>query len=281
MSFTSIEFLLFIALLAALYRATPLHWRYFFLLAASYLFYLSAGLKSLGLLIAVTMLTFVAGIVIGRASSQVKKIVFLATLFSLCSYLFVFKMVAVLPRKDFASWVMPLGLSYYTFKLIGYVLDVYWGKIKPENRIVAFASYVAFFPQIVAGPIQRADYFQQKPVPGLVSPAVLRIAWGIAKKLIVADNLAPAVTYIFSHVAGSHTPLWIGFYLWPLQLYADFSGLTDIAIGTGLLFGITGPREFQSPVYCIEHQRLLAPLAHVSHQLAGRLPIHSVANGHS
>src|SRR5262249_55675596 len=143
-----------------------------------------------------------------------------------------------------------LGISYYTFKLISYVLEVHWGKMDACRRVADFAGYVAFFPQIVAGPIQRpADYLGQLPaVPSRVSEALSRIAWGCIKKLIIADNLAPAVGYVYSHVTGLEgAPLWLGFYLFPLQLYADFSGLTDIAIGAGKLFGITGPENFNRP----------------------------------
>ena len=118
------------------------------------------------------------------------------------------------------------------------------------RRVGDFAAYVAFFPQILAGPIQRpADYFSQlPPIPARVTDALPRIAWGLVKKLLIADNLAPAVNYVYANVGGLHgAPLWVGFYLFPLQIYADFSALTDIAIGTGRLLGITGPENFNRP----------------------------------
>jgi D-alanyl-lipoteichoic acid acyltransferase DltB (MBOAT superfamily) len=122
--------------------------------------------------------------------------------------------------------------------------------MKASRSLVQFAAYVAFFPQIVAGPIQRPeDFFAQLPPhPGRVIEAAPRIAWGLCKKLLIADSLAPAVNYVFAHTGELHgAPLWMGMYLFPLQLYADFSGLTDIAIGAGRLFGITGPENFNRP----------------------------------
>jgi len=159
--------------------------------------------------------------------------------------------VALLTRKQgIGGLIMPVGISYYTFKLIAYVLNVHWGKIEASRNLVEFAAYVSFFPQIVAGPIQRPESFfgQLPPVPAPVIEALPRIMWGFCKKLLIADNLAPAVSYIYAHIGDMHgAPLWIGVYLFPLQLYADFSGLTDIAIGTGRLFGITGPENFNRP----------------------------------
>ncbi len=145
---------------------------------------------------------------------------------------------------------MPLGISYYSFKLISYILEVHRGNLPAERSLVKFGAYVAFFPQIVAGPIQRpGDFFGQlPPTPVSIGGAVARIAWGLTKKLMIADNLAPAVNFVYAHVFDLHgAPLWIGLYLFPFQLYADFSGLTDIAIGAGQLFGITGPENFNRP----------------------------------
>ena len=248
MSFVSIEFLIFLFVLAGLYKVVPASWRYAFLLVSSYLFYISAGLRATELLVGATLFTYVVGVGISKWNDRsFGKSAFILALACLCVYLIFFKILAVLPKHGGASWIMPLGLSYYTFKLIGYLLDVHWGKIIAEKRLIAFAAYIVFFPQIVAGPIQREDFLSQPLRSDVSASAVLRIAWGIAKKVIIADHLGLAVDYVFSHVSGSNTPLWLGFYLWPLQLYADFSGLTDIAIGAGSLFGITGPENFNRP----------------------------------
>ena len=156
----------------------------------------------------------------------------------------------IAPLMGLTSLVAPLGVSYYTFKLISYVVDVYWGKYRAGTDLIAFSLYVVFFPQIVAGPIQRpGDFLAQLPSASPnISEGVLRIVAGLYKKLLIADNLGISVAYVYSHMTSlTGAPLLLGFCLFPLQLYADFSGLTDIAIGSGLLFGIRGPENFDRP----------------------------------
>jgi alginate O-acetyltransferase complex protein AlgI len=240
---------LFVTAVAILYQACPVRWRNCFLLAVSYLFYFTWSLWAAAVLAVATLLAFFAGEWAVGTKSKAKVTTFAAVM-ALIAYLFFFKVIAVLPNNGLARLAMPLGLSYYTFKLISYVLDVHWGKIEPERRLTAFAAYVAFFPQIVAGPIQRAgDFLEQVPPPRTGAlRGIPRIAWGFAKKMFIADQLAPAISYVFAHVHTLHSPaLMVGFYLFPLQLYADFSALTDVAIGTGQLFGVQGPENFDRP----------------------------------
>ena len=251
MSFTDFSFLVFIAAIAILCRLCPRQSRSLLLLGASYLFYLTWSARGAVLLAVVTGLTFAAGMGIERArKSQTHAWLTPLAIILLAGYLLAFKIALLGPSRGIAGLVMPLGISYTTFKLISYVLDVHWGKMDASMRLADFAAYVAFFPQILAGPIQRpGDYFSQlPPVPARTADALPRIAWGLVKKLLIADNLAPAVNYVYAHLTALHgAPLWVGFYLFPLQMYADFSGLTDIAIGTGRLFGITGPENFNRP----------------------------------
>ena len=251
MNFISLPFLVFLTAVAILYRVCPVAWRNWLLLVASYAFYCTWRVGAAGALAALTITTFFAGKSAGETESPNRAwMVSLFTVSLLAGYLFFFKIAAVLPVTGLNRWVMPLGISYYTFKLISYVLDIYWGKMAPETRFVPFASYVAFFPQIVAGPIQRPNDFlsQLPPLRISVSEAIPRIAWGLGKKLLIAENLAPAVNYVFSHATGLRgAELLAGMYLFPLQLYADFSGLTDIAIGIGCLFGIESPENFNRP----------------------------------
>jgi len=252
LSFTEPLFVLYLAVCVCLNRLCPARLRPLLILAASYGFYVTWSPLATAILAVLTLLTFGAGLLAEKARGNGAGLAWLgsATAILLAGYLVAFKIALLTPEHGIAGLVMPLGISYYTFKLISYVLDVYRGALPAEKRIVPFAAYVAFFPQIVAGPIQRpGDFFAQlPPKPGSAPSAVARIAWGLAKKLIIADNLAPAVTFIYAHVLDLHgAPLWVGLYLFPLQLYADFSGLTDIAIGAGQLFGITGPENFNRP----------------------------------
>jgi alginate O-acetyltransferase complex protein AlgI len=253
LSFTEPLFLLYLAVCTSINRICPARLRAAFLLVASYVFYLTWSPAAAGLLALLTILTFVAGLRVetARITGEVGP-AWLApgAVVLLVAYLAAFKVALLTSGHGIAGLVMPLGISYYTFKLISYLLDVHWGKIPAERGPVNFAAYIAFFPQIVAGPIQRPGEFfaQLPPKPALVSGALPRIGWGLVKKLLIADNLAPAVNSIYTHVTGLHgAPLWVAFYVFPLQLYADFSGLTDIAIGAGRLFGITGPENFNRP----------------------------------
>jgi alginate O-acetyltransferase complex protein AlgI len=251
LSYTDFSFLVFLAVVAGLCRLCPRRLRSLFLLTASYLFYLTWSARAALLLVAVTAFTFAVGIGIERGrDSRNRGWLGPGAVLILAGYLLAFKIALLRPSHGIAGLVMPLGISYTTFKLISYVLEVHWGKMSACRHFADFAAYVAFFPQILAGPIQRpADYFSQlPPIPARVADALPRIAWGFVKKLLIADNLAPAVNYVYANVGGLHgAPLWVGFYLFPMQLYADFSGLTDIAIGTGRLLGITGPENFNRP----------------------------------
>jgi alginate O-acetyltransferase complex protein AlgI len=249
MSLTSFEFLCFLTAAASVYRICPPRVRPAWMLIVSYLFYLSWSARGAALLAGMTLFAYITGLAVEKPTVRTGTLAIAATTL-LTAYLMAFKVALLLPQKGIAGLIMPLGVSYYSFKLIAYVLNVYWGKMKASHHLVLFAAYVAFFPQIVAGPIQRPeDFFNQSPfTPMPVSQAVPRIAWGFFKKLFIADNLAPAVNYVFAHTGELHgASLLLGFYLFPLQLYADFSGLTDIAIGTGRLFGVNGPENFNRP----------------------------------
>ncbi|HLW25243.1 MAG TPA: MBOAT family O-acyltransferase [Steroidobacteraceae bacterium] len=241
MSFTSAAFLGFLGGVALLHALLPRVARAPLLLIASYAFYaLYSGYYAL-LLLASTLVAFLAGRVRSAA---------LAGVALLIAALVLFKALPILG----VGALIPLGISYYTFKLSAYLIDRHWGAVESEGRLVPFLTFTAFFPQIVGGPIQRApDFLPQLAAGSRVSPdlalkAVMRICLGFFKKFVVADNLAPIVNYVYAHL-GAHpgAPVLLGFYGYPLQMYADFSGLTDIALGAGALVGIIGPENFAAP----------------------------------
>ena len=250
LSFTSLEFLVFLAATVAVYRLSPVRWRTGVLLAASYGFYLTWSCAAALLMAAVTVLTYLAAMA-AESRRRGSRAILLTVVFLLVGYLWSFKLAPLLPRQGIAGIAVPLGISYYTFKLVGYLLDVYWGRARAERRLIPFAAFVAFFPAIVAGPVQRAsDFLRQVPArpPALIWDGISRIGWGLAKKVFIADNLARSVEFAYGHTMSLHaTPLLIGLYVFPLQLYADFSALTDIAIGCGRLFGIQCPENFARP----------------------------------
>jgi hypothetical protein len=249
--YTSLEFMLALCAALSLYRLCPVRLRSGFLLLASYAFYCTWSPKAAIALAAATAFTFFAGKWVADPRRQRRaRVAAFGAAALLVAYLAFFKMAAAAALPGLGGLALPLGVSYYTFKLVSYILDAYWGKIEPERRFIPFAAYVAFFPQIVAGPIQRPGEFlrQTPPLRTAVAEGLPRLVWGLVKKLAVADQLAPTVDYVFRHVQSLHGPaLLAGFYLFPLQLYADFSGLTDIAIGIALLFGIESPENFRRP----------------------------------
>src|ERR1700722_13227013 len=243
MNFTSAGFIGFLAASGLLYAVVPRGWRCAVLVAASYLFYWLCSEWFAVLLLGATLLAFLAA----RSKSFHLTVVGL-----LIAVLVLFKSLALVR----ISWAIPLGVSYYTFKLAGYLIDTHWGVIQPERRLMPFLAYTAFFPQIVGGPIQRAESFlPQVERADSVSLAtacggILRILLGFFKKFVIADNLGKIVDYIYGHLS-SHpgAPVALGFYGYPLQMYADFSGLTDIAVGAGVLFGIRSPENFNAPFF--------------------------------
>jgi len=242
MGFATPGFLGFLAAVGLLYAAAPRRFRLSLLLMTSVLFYFQwSGLAFTLLLLGTTLLTFFAAR--SRSAS-------LGALALVCILLVGFK---TLPLLGIVG-LIPLGISYYSFKLAGYLIDCYMGEIEPERQLGRFLTFSAFFPQIVAGPIQRAQTFlpQAQSVesapPTAWTRAGLRIILGFFKKFVIADNLGVIVDYVYSHLgAGSSAAAAFGFYGYPLQMYADFSGLADIAIGASLLLGIKAPENFNAP----------------------------------
>jgi alginate O-acetyltransferase complex protein AlgI len=154
------------------------------------------------------------------------------------------------------SIVLPVGISFYTFQLLSYTIDVFRKKIEPTNDFISFAAYVSFFPQLVAGPIERAthllpqfykkrEFSYPKGVDGL-----RQILWGLFKKIVIADNCATYVDWVFNPTTNpSGSTIALGAFLFAFQIYCDFSGYSDIAIGTAKLFGIDIMRNFAYPYF--------------------------------
>ena len=159
------------------------------------------------------------------------------------------------PEIDTFGLLLPVGISFYTFQTMSYTIDIYKGKNKPYEDFLSFSCYAAFFPQLVAGPIVRADHFE-KEIEKVLSPSTMRIrlgltliVYGLAKKLIIADNMAIHVNTIFDDVEGLTNIglVWWGALAFGIQIFCDFSAYTDIAIGSAHLLGITLPENFDSP----------------------------------
>ena len=254
MDLTSIAFLGFLMAAAITYQLVQPRLRPLVLLVSSYIFYFLNSGGLLLLLIGDTVLVYCAALLIPRLTSQRMKVATAAASgMTLVLMLILFKGYYLISGSWIRQVVVPLGVSYYTFKLLGYLIDVFMEVAEPETSLVNFAVYISFFPQIVAGPIQRSEDFlpqTHRPV-GATSAGVLlggqRILLGFFKKFVVADNLAVLVNFIYAHLRSTKQPALLAFYGYPLQMYADFSGLTDIALGVALFFGFSGPENFNAP----------------------------------
>lgn len=273
MAFNSLEYLVFLAGSVGVYYVLPVFLRKYLLLLLSLSFYLYYSLPFTGLLLLSATSTFLLAKKINEfkddESSQVKYLYLGVSLVTLILVFFKYFQLLnhiaidlffsadnkIMPL--FSTIIAPIGISYYTFKLISYIVDCYWEKIEVEKDYVDFLLYVSFFPQIVSGPIQRAGSFlsQIKENNPIVIASSLEIGfklilWGLFKKLVIADRIGMFVDQIYKspEIFPGNYVLLAG-YFYTIQLYADFSGITDIAIGSGSLFGLKTPQNFRFPFY--------------------------------
>jgi alginate O-acetyltransferase complex protein AlgI len=271
MLFNSVEFLTFLTVVYSLYLVLPHRWQNWMLLVASYVFYGWWDWRFLGIIAFTTILDYVISLRIKASAESRKKRLFLATsvvcnlaLLGLFKYFNFFAgslvdLAALLGwRLDWVTLhiILPVGISFYTFQSISYSIDVYRGHVEPPRRFLDYALFVAFFPQMVAGPIQRAAYF----LPQVVRPRTVQmdkvcrgaflILYGLFKKSVIADGIAESVNGIFNSTSGnSRLDVMVATYLFVLQIYCDFSGYTDIARGVGKLMGFDLSKNFKTPFY--------------------------------
>jgi D-alanyl-lipoteichoic acid acyltransferase DltB (MBOAT superfamily) len=253
MSFTSPDFFVCLVPACLVFYVLPARLRTAYLLALSYLVYWTIGQGFLLLLVGETLVTFLVANWLARAPSPSARRLRLA----LGTGVLVIVLVAFKLRDALSSslWV-PVGLSFYLLRLAGYLVDVYRNPATREASLVRFATFAAFFPQIVNGPIQRAGEL----LPQLEQPAFQRadwervergcglILWGLFQKLVIADRLRAFVTAVEA-APESHSRLFLilASYFYILQVYSEFVGFTHVAIGVGRLFGIEGAPNFNAP----------------------------------
>ncbi|MEM8937787.1 MAG: MBOAT family O-acyltransferase [Bacteroidota bacterium] len=275
MLFNSLDFFIFLPIVFLghwiLFKKTR-NLQNIWLLLSSYVFYGWWDWRFLSLIVLSTIIDYLVGQQIFKTNSKKRKKVLLwvSILFNL-GLLGFFKYYnffitsfvdsfSFFGMKTSSVWtlnvILPVGISFYTFQTMSYSLDVYREKLKPTKSIIAFATFVSFFPQLVAGPIERAasllpqiqrkrGFSKQKGTEG-----IKLILWGLFKKVAIADALAPMVDDIFSN-AGNYpaSTLILGAIFFGFQIYGDFSGYSDIAIGTAKLFGIELMSNFKFPYF--------------------------------
>ena len=271
MLFNSFAYALFLPVVFIIYWSMPDRHRWVWLLAASCYFYMSWNPRYIILIIGVTLISYASALIIERTQSRTRKKAVLWAGGIVClSFLFVFKYfnlfagtfstimsgLCIPVHPVTLDLLLPVGISFYTFQTLSYMIDVYRGDISAEKNLGIYATFVSFFPQLVAGPIERAGNL----LPQLteekrfdykgITRGLKLIAWGLLKKMCVADLLAVQVDAVYQSLetctGGDLLFAVIGF---SIQIYCDFSGYSDIAVGSANILGINLMNNFSSPYY--------------------------------
>ena len=274
MLFNSIEFLVF------LFTVFILYWCVFkkhvklqniLILVASYVFYGWWDWRFLLLILLSTLVDYTIGIQLNNSNVQTKRKVLLWGSiffnigllgffkyydFFIDNWMLAWESIGVSMHKSTLNIILPVGISFYTFQTLSYTIDVYRNKLKATSDFISFASFVSFFPQLVAGPIERATnllpqfYTKRKFNYETAKNGVALIVWGLFKKVVIADSCALYVNAIFEdYESKDSVTLILGAVYFSFQIYGDFSGYSDIAIGTSRLFGFDLMRNFNYPYF--------------------------------
>ncbi len=274
MLFNSINFAIFLPVVFLLYWLVAkknLRQQNILLLVSSYFFYASWDWRFLFLLIFSTLLDYFTGIKIYEAATKKKKFFWLWLSIGInLGFLGIFKYYNFFAasfadglsllgiKSDFGTLniILPVGISFYTFHGLSYVIDLYKNKIKPERDFIDYSLFVSFFPLLVAGPIERATHLLPQIVEkrkfdySKIIDGLRQILWGLFKKIVIADNCAEFANTIFNNAAAySGSTLVLGALFFSFQIYCDFSGYSDIALGAARLFGIELLKNFAFPYF--------------------------------
>ncbi len=271
MLFNSLHFAIFLPIVFIIYWILPNKYRWPLLLAASYYFYMSWNIKYVFLILFTTGVSYFAAIALEKTESpQQKKAILLSSIAACLGVLFIFKyfnfffeslsnllgIISIPLHPITLKLLLPVGISFYTFQSLSYVVDVYRGEIVAEHHFGIYATFVSFFPQLVAGPIERTNnllpqikaehkFDYERAMYGLKL-----MLWGYFKKIVIADNIAVYVDKVYNDLAVSNGfALIIATVFFTLQIYCDFSGYSDIARGTARVLDIELMQNFQSPYF--------------------------------
>ncbi len=274
MLFNSIDFAIFLPIVFLLYWFVTnrnLKLQNALIVAASYLFYGWWDWRFLSLILFSTLVDYSIGVLLSTVENQKKRKILLWTSilvnlgflgffkyynFFLDNFVSAFTLFGAEIHANSLNIILPVGISFYTFQTMSYTIDVYQRKLEPTKDFIAFTAFVSFFPQLVAGPIERAsNLLPQFYVPRTFDYAkavdgMRQILWGLFKKIVIADNCAEYANMIFNHSADySGSTLVLGAIFFTFQIYGDFSGYSDIAIGTSRLFGFNLLQNFNFPYF--------------------------------
>lgn len=271
MLFNSFRFLIFFPLVVCFYFVIPHKYRWILLLVASYYFYMCWKAEYLLLIVCSTLIDYFAGLRMGRVAEKEKRRIYLilslvanlGLLFTFKYFNFVneslrqvFQHFNVLYNVPSLKVLLPVGISFYTFQTLSYTIDVYRGDREPERHLGIFALYVSFFPQLVAGPIERStrllpQFFEKVAFDyRRVKDGLILMAWGFFKKVVIADWVAIFVNQVYNHPEMyPGLPGIVATYFFAFQIYCDFSGYSDIAIGAAQVMGYRLMLNFRRPYF--------------------------------
>jgi D-alanyl-lipoteichoic acid acyltransferase DltB (MBOAT superfamily) len=274
MFFNSIDFAIFLPITFVLYWFVTnknLRLQNFLIITASYIFYGWWDWRFLSLILFSTIIDYSIGISLSNQNNQRKRkiLLYISILinlgflgffkyynFFLDNFISAFSFFGTKINASSLNIILPIGISFYTFQTLSYTIDVYKKKLEPTKNFIAFSAFVSFFPQLVAGPIERAtdllpqfyikrNFDYTKAVDGM-----RQILWGLFKKIVIADNCAQNANIIFNNSNDySGSTLILGAVFFAFQIYGDFSGYSDIAIGTSRLFGFNLKQNFAFPYF--------------------------------
>lgn len=274
MLFNSIDFAIFLPIVFVLYwylARRSLKVQNLLIVVASYFFYGWWDWRFLSLILFSTLVDYFIGVGLLKQENQAKRKLLLWTSiivnlgflgffkyynFFIDNFVTAFSFFGTEIRASSLSIILPVGISFYTFQTLSYSIDVYRRKLEPTKDFIAFTAFVCFFPQLVAGPIERAThllpqfYKKRKFDYGMAVDGMRQILWGLFKKVVIADGCAEYANLIFNNSADlSGSTLVLGAVFFTIQIYGDFSGYSDIAIGTSRLFGFDLMRNFNYPYF--------------------------------
>jgi alginate O-acetyltransferase complex protein AlgI len=274
MLFNSIDFAIFLPIVFILYwfaTNNNLKLQNFLIVAASYLFYGWWDWRFLSLILFSTVVDYTVGRKLRIEENQTKRKILLWTSilvnlgflgffkyynFFLDNFITAFSFFGSEIKANSLNIILPVGISFYTFQTLSYTIDVYKRKLEPTKDFIAFSAFVSFFPQLVAGPIERAthllpQFYKKRTFDYSKSVDGMRqILWGLFKKIVIADNCAEFANQIFNNSADLNgSTLVLGAIFFTFQIYGDFSGYSDIAIGTSRLFGFDLMQNFNFPYF--------------------------------
>lgn len=273
MFFNSLHYAIFLPIVVALYFLIPPRRRWILLLAASYYFYMCWKMEYIVLIVFSTLVAYVASYKMGQTEDRAKRKKYMVmSLLTDLGLLFAFKYFNFFSdsaRQVFAHFniaysipyfnvLLPAGISFYAFQTLSYTIDVYRGRQKPEKHLGMFALFVSFFPQLVAGPIERSTnllpqfYIVQRFNYRRTVEGLKLIVWGLFKKVVIADRVGVMVATIYNNPQQySGVEFMLAGVLFAYQVYCDFSAYSDIAIGSAQIFGINLMTNFRRPFHAI------------------------------